>query len=234
MDQLVEAPKVLITDYDRTLIYLYRDTNLLLELADIVNELYSRYFGVPKSLLEINKDGYMLWHKLHILALERLTIDLAEDVNRQAEDSVTNFERRVAGSMKLLHGVSEAIREIHLMGIRLGIVSSNATSVVKYSMEDVGVVNMFGYIAGREYPFNPKLVKPSPFPIDKAVSIMEADRASTWYVGDDVIDMKAAKAAGVTAVGVCTGRHSELELRENGANLVLESFTRIPNFLKGK
>lgn len=232
MNTLIELPETLITDYDRTLIYLYKDTNLLTELAEIMNKFYSKYFNVPASLLEADRDGYKLWYNLHTFALEKLSKDLADSINKQAENIITNFELKVAKTMKLLPKVSEVIKELSLIGIRLGIVSSNATSVVKYCMEDESVLDMFEYIAGREYPFNPKLIKPSPLPINKAINKMKANKNSTWYVGDDVVDMQSASAAGVTAVGVCSGRHSELELRENGAMLVFESFANIPVFLK--
>jgi len=232
MNELIEVPDILITDYDRTLIYLYRDTNLLIELAQLISEFYNKYFNVPDTLLEAGKDGYLLWHKLHTLALEKLSIDLAEDINKQAENIVTNFEFKIAKSMKLLPRISETIKELNSMGIKLGIVSSNSASVVQYSMEDAGILNMFEYIAGRECPFDPKLVKPNPFPINKAIEIMKPRRNSIWYVGDDIIDMQAASSADVIAVGVCTGNHSELELRKNGAKLVFKSFADIPAFLK--
>ena len=46
--------------------------------------------------------------------------------------------------------------------------------------------------------------------------------------------MIAAIAANVTAVAVCTGRHSEYDLIKSGADLVFQSFINIPEYFKDK
>ncbi|MCP4125330.1 MAG: HAD family hydrolase [Bacteroidetes bacterium] len=45
-----------------------------------------------------------------------------------------------------------------------------------------------------------------------------------WYVGDDIVDMIAATKANVKAIGVTTGKYSSIELKANGADLVISSF----------
>jgi len=101
-------------------------------------------------------------------------------------------------------------------------------------MEEAGIIDMFEYIAGREIPFSPERIKPNSYPINKAVDMMKASKsASTWYVGDSVVDAKAASQVGITAIGVCTGSYSEERLKESGASVVLKSFADIPSFLDG-
>lgn len=51
------------------------------------------------------------------------------------------------------------------------------------------------------------------------------------YVGDHIGDMRSAKAAGATAVGVPTGGISAQELREAGADVLLGSLTELPGWL---
>jgi phosphoglycolate phosphatase len=52
------------------------------------------------------------------------------------------------------------------------------------------------------------------------------------YVGDHTADMRAARVAGVTAVGVLTGSHSEAELVGAGADAVLDGLTAFPDLLR--
>lgn len=59
---------------------------------------------------------------------------------------------------------------------------------------------------------------------------MNASAISTWYVGDDVVDIIAANAVHVTSVGVCSGRHTKEELLGAGADLVFSSFNDIINY----
>lgn len=91
-------------------------------------------------------------------------------------------------------------------------------------MEAAGLKDLFECIHGRPYPFDPKRIKPSPYPIVQALKSMGVNDENVWYVGDDVVDMKAAKAANVVAVGVTTGRHSKSELVNAGADYVFDSF----------
>jgi len=55
-------PNVLITDFDRTLTYLYKDTTLLQELANKIVTFYGRSFDIQESYLDNVKDGYLVWH----------------------------------------------------------------------------------------------------------------------------------------------------------------------------
>jgi phosphoglycolate phosphatase len=52
------------------------------------------------------------------------------------------------------------------------------------------------------------------------------------YVGDTPPDMVAARTAGVVAVGVTTGPHAAGELVDAGADVVLESLTQFPQWLR--
>jgi phosphoglycolate phosphatase len=59
-----------------------------------------------------------------------------------------------------------------------------------------------------------------------------SDHGAHAYVGDHLADMAAAKAAGVTAVGVTTGDWSADELSAAGADVVLADLTGFPVWLR--
>lgn len=228
----IVKPDVLIADFDRTLTYLYKDPILLPELANRIRILYSKAFNLPKTDSENVSDGYFVWHKLHDIAIRELPEVLAAEINQKAEDIVADFELEIIKRIGLLPDIPKAVRSIHSSGIRLGVVSSNATSVVRFALEDAGILNKFEYVDGRPNPFDPDLIKPNPFPINKAIAFFKVLPDLCWYVGDDVLDMLAAKAAHVVAIGVSSGRHSESELIKSGADLVFQSFLDIPNYFQ--
>ena len=227
-------PNVLITDFDRTLTYLYKDTTLLQELANKIVTFYGRSFDIQESYLDNVKDGYLVWHRLHDVVIKELPQNVAMKINEQAENLVTDFELQVIKKVGLFFDIPKAVRNLRSSGIRLGVVSSNATSVVKFALEEADILNEFEYVDGRPYPFNPELIKPNPFPINKALANLKVDLGLVWYVGDDIVDMIAATAANVTAIAVCTGRHSEYDLIKSGADLVFQSFINIPEYFKDK
>jgi phosphoglycolate phosphatase len=52
------------------------------------------------------------------------------------------------------------------------------------------------------------------------------------YVGDHLGDVRGAKAAGAVAVGVTTGPCSEVELKDEGADVVFPDLTEFPAWLR--
>ncbi len=57
------------------------------------------------------------------------------------------------------------------------------------------------------------------------------DQDAYAYVGDHVHDMEAARTAGVIGIGVTTGPSSADELRDAGADVVLNSLEEFPEWL---
>lgn len=57
------------------------------------------------------------------------------------------------------------------------------------------------------------------------------ERGATTYVGDHPGDMRGAQVAGATAVGVTTGGHDALALREAGAEVILADLLDFPYWL---
>lgn len=57
------------------------------------------------------------------------------------------------------------------------------------------------------------------------------EHGAAVYVGDHFGDIRGARAAGAVAVGVATGPYSAEELREVGADVVMEDLTGFPEWL---
>ena len=61
----------------------------------------------------------------------------------------------------------------------------------------------------------------------KKLGIIPADQGEVWYVGDDKIDLEAAKAAEVVSVGVASGRYSMEIMQQAGAQLVFSDMNEL-------
>lgn len=70
--------------------------------------------------------------------------------------------------------------------------------------------------------------KPHPSMILKAMADTGAAPEGTVMVGDTSYDMQMARAAGVAAIGVAWGYHSEDELRDAGADAIVERYADLP------
>lgn len=227
---MINKPHLIITDFDRTIAYLYRDTTLLTDLSNRIIDFYSKFIEIPPRLNNRNRDGYHVWHDLHDVA-EEILHEAAENINKQAEDLVTDFEIEVLRKVGILEGIKETCYYLKEIGIQLAIVSNNAEKAIRYALKIEGIEDLFDYIGGRPYPFSPSLIKPNPYPLEQAIKALGTKHSNLiWYTGDDVMDMVAAKRANIVGVGIYFGRHSKQELIDHGADITFASFNELISF----
>jgi phosphoglycolate phosphatase len=70
--------------------------------------------------------------------------------------------------------------------------------------------------------------KPHPEMLLNAISEADAKPSSTVMIGDTTYDMEMAQNAGTLAVGVSWGYHGVAELKEAGADAVIDAFGELP------
>ncbi|MFC0507687.1 HAD family hydrolase [Micromonospora costi] len=116
-----------------------------------------------------------------------------------------------------LPGAREAIEAVRARGGRVLVVTSKMGRLARLHLDHLGLE--VDEVAG------------DLFAEQKAVALRE--HGATHYVGDHVADMVAAAAAGVPGIGVTTGPCSADELREAGADVVLDDLTGFPAALDG-
>jgi pyrophosphatase PpaX len=107
-------------------------------------------------------------------------------------------------------GVLEAIREIKAAGLQTGLVTSKNRPGALRGLKLVGLHALMDVLVCADEVSNPK---PHPEPVEKAVTLLGADRSSTVYVGDSIHDMHSGRAAGVKTAAALWGpfRRSHLE-----------------------
>ena len=76
--------------------------------------------------------------------------------------------------------------------------------------------------------------KPYADPIIHAAQVMGVAPEHCLMIGDTTVDMRAGKAAGAQTVGVLCGFGEEAELRNHGANLILETTATLDKVLLGE
>ena len=74
--------------------------------------------------------------------------------------------------------------------------------------------------------------KPDPSAAIDIAKSFEMDCKEIYFVGDTKIDMQTAKNANMIAIGVLWGFRDEEELRENGADFIVEKPLDILNVIK--
>jgi pyrophosphatase PpaX len=113
--------------------------------------------------------------------------------------------------LEACEGMADVLLRLRDEGRRLGIVTAKRRSTVELAFASVPVAHLFEAVVGGD---ETERHKPHPEPLLLAAERMGADPGETAYVGDSPFDIRAAKAAGMHAIGVTWGRIHDRERLE--------------------
>jgi pyrophosphatase PpaX len=118
-------------------------------------------------------------------------------------------------------GMEDVLVRLHEEGRRLGVVTAKRRATVELAFASVPLAHLFETVVGGD---ETERHKPDPEPLLLAAERMHADPAKTAYVGDSPFDIRAAKAAGMVAVGVTWGRiHDRDKLEREEPDVIVDT-----------
>lgn len=124
---------------------------------------------------------------------------------------------------RVLPGVRERLTQLHDDGYLLGLTTggTEAAGHIKLARGDLNHFFSFGGY-GSDSEDRTELTKRA---IERAGTVLgePVDPGRVAVVGDTPLDIEAAHAAGARGIGVATGHYSVEQLRETGADAVLET-----------
>ena len=166
-----------------------------------------------------------------------LTVQLAEwrDELRTIEAMIATYReynlRNHDGMVTVYPGILDAVREIKAAGLQTGLVTSKNRQGALRGLTLVGLEALMDVLVCADEVTNPK---PHPEPVEKAVSLLGADPATTVYVGDSVHDMHSGRAAGVQTAAALWGPFGKAHLEEASPDYWLETPRDLVSLVRGK
>lgn len=125
--------------------------------------------------------------------------------------------RRQSATLPLHEGITEVVRKIQALGVRQGIVSSNSTQNITDCIETHGLLRCFSFVTGTSRIFGKERR------IRKAIRDAGVDANQVLYVGDEIRDIEAGRAAHVEVAAVTWGLNSMQALSKNNPRWLIES-----------
>ena len=202
-----------------------------LVLFDLDGTLLTLNFNAEKTRSELH-DYYRSEHGLDLffkpvlqridgaerLIEERKGMAEARAATARALEILRKNEVEALVGARLLPKACEAVSAFREKGIRVGVFSRTTQSVVEAAIETYGL-GPFDTVISRE---DTALTKPSPEPVQLAISEFKTKPEKCLVVGDHPYDMLSGKRAGALTAGVLTGLAGKKDLLDAGADYIFD------------
>jgi 2-phosphoglycolate phosphatase len=129
----------------------------------------------------------------------------------------------------LMPGVRDTIPELHRRGLQLAVCSNKAVQFTKQLVEAFGYASIMREVLGPEDVDG--RAKPDPAMVIECLRRIGVSTAEAVYVGDMSIDVKTAKAAGMTCWLVPGGAAGQESAEAAGPDRVLTGFDELLQLL---
>ena len=181
-------------------------------------------YGIPAERAQVAKligsDGRRLARVVAEAAGRVIDDHLAEEIDRRSGEIFGELNT----DPKPLPGAQELLRALDDGGLRWAIATSSRPEQVDASIKALRLPRRPTVLDGSRVEH----AKPAPDLLLYAARELGVDPSRTWYVGDSIWDMQAARAAGMPAIGVTTGSASAGELEGSGASLTVDNLMQLP------
>jgi pyrophosphatase PpaX len=133
-------------------------------------------------------------------------------------EAYVEFNLREMGALiESYPGMSELVAQLSQAGIGCGVATSKRRTAAELTLTHVGMDGGIDITVAMD---DTEVHKPDPTPLRLALARMGAHADEAVYVGDAVVDVQAARAAGMAAIAVTWGAGEVEQLRAAGPTAV--------------
>lgn len=213
-------PEVLVFDWDGTLVD---------SAGDIVGAMReaSRILGLPEPPEERMRRAIGLGL---VEAFRQIFHEHSEDERRALMEQYRQHYVRLPAQV---HGqafatVPQTLQALHARGHTLAVATGKSRAGLDRSL----AANDFAPLFRATRCADESASKPHPLMLEQLSLILCVEPEQMLMVGDTTYDMDMARSFGCRAVGVAWGVHERDELRDSGAETVLEDLAELPAWLQ--
>lgn len=147
-------------------------------------------------------------------------------VESYVEFNLSQLERQV----QRYDGMAELLAELAVVGARIGVATSKRRRSAELTLAAVGLQAKVPLVVAME---DTATHKPHPAPLLLAVTKLGAEAEAAVYIGDAVVDIEAAKAAGMASIAVSWGAGERAALQAAEPTLLVDTMAELREALLG-
>ncbi len=146
--------------------------------------------------------------------------DTFQKLRRKFYGLLEEMELKAAQDVTLYPGAIETLRKLRGRSLKIGIVTNNGRAGTEVTLKRLRLGDFFDAVVTRD---DCDEMKPDSDPVRKVLSEMKILPGEAILVGDGVMDIMAARAAGLLSVAVATGPFSSERLLQAEPDYLLGS-----------
>ena len=156
----------------------------------------------------------------------RFTSGLDLDTAGRVEAALRDAERAATETATPTPGAREVVLACQQTGRRAAIISNNSQAAVNIYLRAHDLAQHIDVVVGRTNP-DPRLLKPHPHLVLRALDALGSDPAMSSFVGDSTSDVQSAKAAGTHSVGYANKPGKMERLHRAGADVIVTTMAEL-------
>jgi len=168
---------------------------------------------------------YMILGKLKQTA----DVEAYRSIRRKVYSILEEMEHKAAAEVALYPGAADTLRKLRDSSLKVGLVTNNGRKGTDLTLKRYNLGGFFEAVITRD---DCEDMKPAPDPVLKILDDMHVSRNEAILVGDGVMDIMAARAAGIPSVAVATGPFTSSRLLEAEPDYFLGSINDLPALIE--
>lgn len=143
---------------------------------------------------------------------------------------MSEVEMRGVLATRPIDGAATAIRALATMGLRIGVLTRGSRNYSEQALRSAGLRESVEWMVCRDdYP--EEEAKPSSLAMQRAAAGLGLKAVDCIMVGDHLMDLECARAAGSGFVGVLSGSGDEASWKREGVELIIADVGVLPRIL---
>ncbi len=214
--------RAVVFDLDGTLVEFRIDYQSVRKQAiDVINGIDE----VPKGLVSSEISIFRMLDRISIYLdgkgnAETIIGNLRKELSRIAD----RYEISAAQATKMIPDAKEVLQEMRARGFKLGLFTTSGMQAMNHVLQRFELREYFDACIPRDDA--PK-VKPNPLHLNRVLQILGTTVSESLVVGDTILDIECAKAAGARSIGVLCGVHNLNQLKAAGANYIVNTLSEL-------
>jgi phosphoglycolate phosphatase len=217
----LQAPQAILFDLDGTL------ADTAPDLAQAIN-LLRTHAGLAPTPYELLRPVASAGAR----GMIKVAFDLApedDDYEAKRVAFLDNYAANLTVHSSLFPGVPAMLDGISELGLSWGIVTNKAARFTTPLVEQIGLQGAGCVVSGDTMAH----AKPHPAPLLEAARRLGLEPQQCWYVGDDLRDIEAGRAAGMVTIACAWGYCGALAPQSWSAHYLLDSPQALLEVVRG-